>query len=182
MVIRTVTLATSAILALACASSSAGPGPPPPTRSVIRTSGFQTAEFLDEKDLASATLPASPAEVWGVLPTVYEELEIPVTQRDPAQMILGNPGYDVRTIQGKRMASYLDCGTSPSGILANLYDVTLALATRVSPAPAGGSVMTTILEGWAEPRVTRGNPVHCRSKGTLEERIAAVVAERLQGR
>jgi len=182
MFIRWGILTASAVLALACASSSPGPGPPPPTRSVIRTSGFQTAEFLDEKDLASATFPAPPAEVWSVLPSVYEELGIPVTQRDPAQMILGNPGHDVRTIQGKRMASYLDCGTSPSGILANLYDVTLALATRVSPASDGGSMVTTILEGWAEPRVTRGNPVHCRSKGTLEEGITALVAGALQGR
>jgi hypothetical protein len=171
MTSRILMLAAPAVFALGCVSSSADSSVPPPTRSVVRTTGFQTAEFLDEKDQVSGTLPRSATEVWAALQEVYEELGIPVTQRDPSRMVLANPAHKARTIEGRRMGRYLDCGTSLRGALANIYDVTVAVGTHVRAAPGGGATVTTILEAWAEPRTTSGNPVHCRSKNTLEQRI-----------
>lgn len=179
MISRLLILAAPTVLVLACASSSTESPIPPPTRSVVRVTGFQTAEFLDEKDQTSVTLPESAAEVWAALPGVYEELGIPVTQRDPSRMVVANPAHKARTIGGRRMGRYLDCGTSLRGALANIYDVTVAVGTHVRSAPEGGATVTTILEAWAEPRTTRGNPVHCRSKNTLEQRIMERLAASL---
>ena len=166
-------------LAGACASPSSGTSSEEPARSVVRTTGFQTAELLTEGDRVSSTFEASPGEVWAILHAVYGTLGIPVTQVAPDRMTLGNPSLETRTIDGKRMSAYLDCGTTLSGRIADRYDVTLNLSTRVVERAGGGSEITTSVDAWAEPRVTRGDAVHCRSRGSLEDRISAVAAKAL---
>jgi len=172
-------LTFAAVLVASCASPASRPGVPVPTRAVVRVSGYEHAELWDEKDQSSITLPVSLAEAWEALPDVYMGLEIPLTQRTPGDLTLGNPGFETRSIAGESMSHYVDCGTSLSGVIANRYDVTLSLLTRVQAGPEGGARITTVLEAWAEPRVTRGDPVHCRSKGTLEEEIGLLLAREL---
>jgi hypothetical protein len=94
-------------------------------------------------------------------------------------MTLGNSGFTARNLDGERMSHYLDCGRSNSGPRANLYDVTLTISTRVADSPDSEAVLATTVDAWAKPRMTNGNPVHCLSKTTLEQRLAEVVAERL---
>lgn len=172
-------LTLTAFLVASCASPSSGPAIPDPTRAVVRVSGFEHAEFWDEKDQNSITVPVSPEEVWRVLPNVYTGLEIPVTLRVPGELVLGNSGLQVRRIAGESMSHYVDCGTSLSGVIANRYDVTVSLQTRIQEGPEGGARVATVLEAWAEPRVTRGDPVRCRSKGTLEKEIGLRLAGEL---
>jgi hypothetical protein len=145
----------------------------------LRVVTSEAAEFLTEGSQRFGTLPVAPADVWEVLPGVYEELAIPVTEVRPHEMTLGNPAYETRRIDGARMSRFLDCGATHSGILANIYDVTLTLSTTVSESPEGDAVVTHSLDAWARPRMTSGNPVHCSSKGTLEERLMEVILERL---
>lgn len=164
---------------MACTTSSGGRRVEEPDRSVVRVAGYQSREFFTEGDQDSAAFPVSADRVWEILPGVYAELEIPVTQSAPSRMTLGNPAYRARQIEGGRMGRYVDCGTNLSGQLANAYDVTLNLVTRVEDSPEGGAVVTTALDAWAEPRVTRGDPVHCRSRHRLESRISELVAEKL---
>jgi hypothetical protein len=140
---------------------------------------YQAVEFLTEALQTRATLPATPAEVWAVLPEVYEELGIPVTESSSGMKTLGNPGFRTRNLGGERVSQFVDCGRSNSGALANLYDVTLTISTSVADAPEGGATVATTLDAWARPRMTNGNPVHCLSKTTLEQRLVEVVAEKL---
>lgn len=168
-------------LAAACASSGSEPGPEQPTRTVVRIMDFQTSEFFTEGNEVSSTFSVPPQRVWPLLPAVYERLEIPVLEVAPERMTLGNPALEVRRIDGKRLGSYVDCGTTLSGVVANLYDVTLRIATRLTDSPEGGTLMTTSLDAWAEPRTTRGDPIHCRSRNTLETRVAELLAAFLEG-
>ena len=167
-------------LIVACASGGAGEKSQEPARSVVRVSDYQTAELFTEADRISVAIPHPPEDVWAALPAVFDRLGIPVNQVARDQMTLGNTGLEARTIEGKRMGSYLDCGTTFSGALANIYDVTLKVTSRVTPNPEGGALVVTTLDAWAEPRMTNGDAVHCRSKNKLEERIAEVTAEILE--
>jgi hypothetical protein len=147
---------------------------------VVRVTNYQTAELFTEGDRVSAAIPHPPEEVWAALPAAFDRLGIPVTQVAQDQMTLGNAELETRAIEGKRMGSYLDCGTTFSGAVANIYDVTLKVITRVTPSPEGGTSLVTTLDAWAEPRMTNGDAVHCRSRSRLEERIAEVTAEILE--
>ena len=176
---RTLKVTAVLLFAAACAPSSPGPRAPEPARSTVRLTDFDAVEFLTEGDLASASFGAVPADVWAILPGIYETLGIPIGGSSPELMKLGNPGFRARRVDGKRMGQYLDCGITPSGVLADVYDVTLTIATQVVKGSEGGAVVTTTMDAWAEPRMTRGDPIHCRSKGTLEQRVAEMVAEKL---
>jgi len=112
---------------------------------------------------------------------VFERLEIPVEHHVDANMEMGNLRAKVRRVEGKRMSNYLDCGTNFNGALANMHDITLSIMVRVTASDDGGSVVSTVLDAFGEPRAVSGNTIHCESHGTLEERVPELVAEILTG-
>lgn len=167
------------LFAAACASPGTDSRTPSPTRSTVRVMDYQTAEIWTEGLETSTILPVSPAEVWAALPSAYERLGIPVGESSPNRMTLGNPGFKTRSLDGKRMSHYFDCGRSNSGPRANLYDVTITISTRIVDAPETGAVVATTIDAWARPRMMNGNPVHCLSRVTLEKRLVEAVAEEM---
>lgn len=178
---RFLSFATVVLFAFACGPPTPGAGPPAPTPSTVRVMDYQAVEFLTEALQTSATLPATSVEVWAVLPGVYEQLGIPVTESSEGRRTLGNAGFRTRNLDGKRVSRYVDCGRSNSGALANIYDVTLTISTSVADAPDGGATVSTTVDAWARPRMTNGNPVHCSSKTTLEQRLVELVTEKVGG-
>ena len=172
-------LALIVILVVSCASPSPGVEPPAPTRSSVRLMDWQTVDFLTEGLQTSANLPANPDEVWAVLPAAYEALGIPVREVSPEQRTLGNSSFRTRNLDGKRISQYVDCGRSNSGTLANIYDVTLTISTRVTDAADGGATVSTTVDAWARPRMTNGNPVQCSSNTNIEQRLLELMVERL---
>jgi len=118
-------------------------------------------------------------QVWAVLPQVFEQLDIPVTTQNRAALQMGNAGYVARRVEGKRMSTYLDCGTSLSGVLADAYDITLQLFVQLRPTSEADTEVTVTIDGLGEPRSTSGTPVHCSSKKVLEDRVTELVAEAL---
>jgi hypothetical protein len=137
---------------------------------------MHTRAGLDE----TAVLAPS-AAVWRVLSSVYEQLDIPVTHSDARGAELGNPGFRAWQVEGRRMAAYVDCGTSLKGQLANLYDVTLSVMTRLTEGPIGATIVTTTVDAFGTPRAVSGNEVPCRSRAVLERRVVEVIAEKLAG-
>ncbi len=164
-----------------CGHPNPGPRPPAPDRSTVRVVPSEVAEFLTEGSQVSETLPVSAARVWNALPGAYEALGIPVTEVLPGAMTLGNPSFETRRIEGNRMSRYFNCGTTYSGVVANLYDVAITISTRLAEAPEGGTMAITEVDAWATPRTVSGNPVHCSSKQTLEARLNELLAEALGG-
>jgi len=170
-------------LAAACASSPSQEGVPraAPVRSVMRVAGTDPVEVHTEASVTQRTFQVPPEQVWAVVPGVYERLEIPITTADPAAREIGNTGYLARRVEGKRMNSYLDCGTQLGGAVANSHDVTLSVVTKVIAQEGGATGVRTVLDASARARATSGNPVHCQSRGVLEERIGRLIAEALAG-
>lgn len=125
------------------------------------------------------TISADADLVWGVLGGVYEQLGIPVTEVHSESMTVGNLGFEARRVDGTRMNAYLDCGTNFSGPLANVYEVTLSILTRLSKVDDGQTEVSTTIAATAKPRTNAGYPVDCTSRQKLEALIVEKVKEAL---
>ena len=110
------------------------------------------------------------------MPTVFYELGIPPSVRDPLQNLLGSMQFHPRQIGGNRLSQYLDCGRSV-GVASNAdsYRVTMSLVTRLSAGGGSRTLIETEILAVAEPRGVRGDAVNCTSKGTLERQIVELV-------
>jgi len=169
----------------ACASGSGGGADddrapmPEQTRTVMRVAGYQPVEIHNEAGIAVRTLEIPAATVWGVVGGVYGQMDIPVEHADPRAMQIGTPGYSARRIERDRMNTFIDCGSDLAGPLANQYDITLSVVTRLTAKGPESTEVVTMVDAWGRPRAVSGNVIHCQSRGKLEERIAQRIAEAL---
>ncbi len=171
-----------------CASSSGATGAdesaalPAQTRNVVRVANYAPVEIFNEPGVGARVVAASARNAWGVLGGVYEQLGIPITRTDPRAMQLGNPGYRARRVGGDRLNAFIDCGSDFSGPLANQYEVTLSVSTKLTAQDDENTEVLTVMDAYGRPRAVSGNPIHCQSRGVLEMRIAQLVAEALDTR
>lgn len=143
----------------------------------VNVGGFVNQQLTNDIELVIKELPVERLLVWGVLPGVYEQLGIPVATSNPEIFQVGNIGFEVQRVDGKRMNSYLNCGMSRGGPIANSHQVTLTVVTTLDEVSAEMTKMTTLVSGTAVHRSTAGYPVSCKSRETLEELIADRIAE-----
>ncbi|MDE2752460.1 MAG: hypothetical protein OXI83_07790 [Gemmatimonadota bacterium] len=181
-------LAAAGLLATAAAGCASGGGGgsnedaaplPPERRNVLRVAGYQAVEMYNEAGVGVRTLDVAAATVWSVVGGVYAQMEIPVEQSDPRLMQLGTPGYAARRIEGDRMNTFIDCGSNLAGPMANQYDITLSVVTRLTSKGPESTEILTMIDAYGRPRAVSGNPIHCQSRGVLEQRVAQRIAEAL---
>lgn len=152
---------------------------PGETRTVMRIGNYAPVEMFTQPGVDARTIQVAPELAWRVLGGVYSEMGIPVTSTNPQTMQLGNPAYKARRIGGKRMNSFIDCGSDLSGPLANQLEITLTVSTRLTAKEEGATEVLTVIDAWGEPRAVSGNPMHCQSRGVLELDIAKAIADAL---
>jgi len=171
-------LVTCCLAVEGCAAPAAQEtGRPAPQQSILHV-GDARIEMHNEGGVSERAFGAPRARVWAVLPDVFEQLDVPVTVREvPTRM--GNAGYAVSRVEGKRMSDWIDCGTSLNGVLANAYSITLQVLVSLRPHGDRDTAVRAYVDAVGRPRSTSGNSAHCNSKGTLEARILELVAERL---
>lgn len=165
------------VLAACAAPAAQEPGRPAPQPSVLHVGG-ERLEMHTEAGMSERTFGTPAERVWSVLPAVFEQLDIPVTLREGGTQ-MGNAGYSAQRVEGKRMSTWIDCGTSLNGVLANAYSITLQVVVTLQPRGQQDTRVTAYVDALGQPRSTSGVPAHCNSKGTLEPRILELVAERL---
>jgi hypothetical protein len=141
--------------------------------------GRSTATLTAEAGVGETTFQQSPAAVWAVLPAVFSQLGIEATVNDPAGGQMGNPGYEPRRIENRRLSSFLDCGSGLTGDYADTYRVRLMIRVELISSAIETTVVRTTVDAYAQDRNTSGNAIHCRSRGSLERRVGELVAERL---
>ncbi len=171
----------------ACASGSGGSGSPDgdtaplpdQRRNVMRIAGYRPMEIYNEAGIGVRTIDMAAETVWSVVGGVYAQLEIPVEQSDPRAMQIGNQGYSARRIERDRMNTFVDCGSNLAGPMANQYDITLAVMTRLTSKGPESTEILTMVDAYGRPRAVSGNPIHCQSRGVLEQRVAQRIAEAL---
>ncbi len=130
---------------------------------------------------SSDSVDAAVAQVWSVLPEVYEELGIPQGGIDNRNRLLGNTRFQPRRIGGSRLSRFLDCGSGVGvSSYVDTYEVTASLTTHVKEGDAGRAVVQTQLHAVAEPKAVSGDRVFCTSKGVLERRIVELVVEKVE--
>jgi hypothetical protein len=139
----------------------------------------RSVDLRHEATVGERVVAASVSEVWGVLPGIFEQLEIETTTVDPSQGLMGNAGYRARRVEGRRLSSYMDCGRSFGREYADQYAVTLTVMVQLVTAADGRTVVRTILDGYARDPSTSSSSVHCITWGALERRIGDLVVERV---
>ena len=168
------------IAAVGCATSDPGQTVAEERRTTLRVAGTRPTVIHTEASIEERIFAVSPERVWQTLPAVMAQLDIPVTHSDPDRMEYGNQNWRPRRIEGRRMSKYIDCGTNLTGALADTHEITMMLIVRVTRAPGGGATVTSTLDAFGDPRAVSGNPIHCESLKTLEERVVELVREQLR--
>jgi len=165
-----------ALAASACASAPAA-GPERTTRVAISSGAGSLGITEIRHDLTpSRTLPLHPDSVWRALPLVYERLGVEGAGLLPGQPVYGAQGFRPRRLEGKRLSSWIDCGTGLTATpKADEYLVTMSLLSRVVPEREGGTRLETVLTAHARSLSAAGDPVNCQSTGRLEARVAELV-------
>lgn len=171
------------LLAAACGGTSSGNDPitTPTVRTerVVTSSGGSglavTTQNLDNNIRLLTT--GTVAQVWSVLPQVYEELGIPLTVKNDAQKVIGNEGWRTRRqIARVPMQRYLDCGRSGTIENAETYAINMSIITAVTANASGGAIVGTTIVATGRNQVTSSsNEVRCASQGDLEIRIRDMV-------
>lgn len=139
-----------------------------------------TIEYRASLQGEQFSVDASPERVAAVLPAVYERLGLPTARAsntDELEFI--TPALRITGVlyEGSRNSEYLDCGRGFSTDRADDPELVLVffVLTRIRPSESGGSVIESILDGYAENRFHSTNPVPCRGTGKLEAEIAGTI-------
>lgn len=175
----------------ACAAGSGGadPAPVPAVAATVQTERIVTSSGGGGVAVTSANLDnnirlvstGSVAQVWSVLPSVYQDLGIPLTVQDNNRKVIGNEGWRTRRSVGRvPMQRYLDCGRSGTIENAETYQINMTIVTTVTANPGGGSVIGTIISAVGRNPITSSTQdVRCSSTGDLEIRIRDMVQQRV---
>lgn len=144
--------------------------------------GVGVVETFTPVETSEHVIDASEAAIWPVLPEVFTQLGIEVTETKEAQFITGNPRFRPRRIEGERLSTFIECGRDHGGPYADQHEVWMTVMVQLLRAPGGSTRVTTLVNGSARSRNLSGNVIPCTSKLALEARIAELVTEKLAGR
>jgi hypothetical protein len=164
-----------------CASAGEGAAPERSTVLVsMRGSSMPVSREAESRGVVQ-TYSSSREEVWAALQQVYRQLEIPVGLMNEAEGIIGNRQHTrSRTLAGERLSRYLHCGHDATGVpMADSYRVQLSVVTSIRATEGGAVEVETLVGGTAAPVATGGSMVHCSTTGALEQRMTALLAQRL---
>jgi hypothetical protein len=167
------------VLLAACASSGGSPAASEDVRVVL---GPQSMVNLTRERFSHiAQISGSREEVWKALVAVHEEIGIQLEAADPNAGTLTFAVRDkARTVAGRPASSLLDCGSTNSGPRADEYRLTVKVDHIIEETSTGRSTLTTSVDASARNPGLSSAAVACRSRGTLEKRIADLVVARLQ--
>ena len=163
-----------------CASAS-GPGPYAQQQHVTVDSPGGRFDLLltREQYLSSDTLTVPPARAWPALVQTYASFGVPIQGADAARHLIATQYVHAHaTFAGERMSQWLECGSTMTGDIASAYEITLRFGTMLDTSMAGRSIVRTALTATAIAPGSGTTPVECNTRGSLEKRIAALVASK----
>ena len=143
------------------------------------SSARPTVEVRNEASVSDSAMAASLRTVWGVMPTVFERLQIETNYVDPGAGVIGNGNFRPRRLGGRSLSTFLDCGSGLTGPYADAYAVRMSLLVQLIPVADGRTNVRTSIDAYAEDRAVSARPIHCQSRGTLERQIWDMIAQLL---
>jgi hypothetical protein len=156
-----------------CASSSSrGPDVAPPSERTVAVDDQQVYRTTVIAN-AKAAVPAAPNRTFDAVKAVYEDLGVPPGTHDPTTGRFGNTDFwKSRRFANEPMSTFLNCGESFTGPVANNYRIYISLMSIVRPDGKGGSELETAFSAAAQNMEgSSGDRIACGSTGKLEERI-----------
>lgn len=169
------------VVLMGCASGSASlPSATTRSRTTIETTtGKYTVEQVTTPDVMKQALPASLDAVWAALPAAYGDLHIPIDGIDPSSHMIGSGNITAQgSFAGTHLSRLLDCGVGAVGTQnADRFEVHLNVRTQLTANASGGTLVQTLIEATARDAGTSTSAVRCSTTGTLERRIAEVLAK-----
>lgn len=110
--------------------------------------------------------------VYQAVMRAFDDLGIPVGRTDAKGGVVGSERFErQRVLAGAPMAKSFDCGEGPSGPIANLFRLEVALVAWVTPADGGTKLgLATVASGRDVSGVFR-KPKECASTGSLELKV-----------
>lgn len=123
---------------------------------------------------------ATPEDVWKTLLVTYNDLKLPITALDAeSRQLSSSQTRAPRTLGGKPLRDYLDCGSSISGPRVDSYDVAYTLVSVVTPAGDSTAVQSSLVASARSRGGASTAPVACATTGRLETRVAQLVGLKL---
>jgi hypothetical protein len=116
---------------------------------------------------------------WRSLPAVYTALGIDFTTLDESRHVIGNDALKLRRKLGEvPVTRYLSCG-SMNG--SDTYEMTMNVQTVLTPAPDGGTTVSSVVLGTARSLLFSSADVTCGTTQQLEQKIVALLLEKARG-
>lgn len=182
---RRILLPLLALLTAACASSSpetpeVGERSTNLSLQMQRGGGNLNLRTTSDVSVVHDTVSGQADDLFSLLPTVYDNLDVPINSVNAEARALGTLELRVRgDFAGERASRWIDCGTSITGSIAEQRELYLTLLTQIEPLEGaeGRSGVSTHLTGYAVQAGRTGNRTSCRSTSQLERRIASELRE-----
>jgi hypothetical protein len=154
---------------------------PAPMDETIRVRvGEGTIDLIRRQDVSTIELAAPRDRVWSALIAVHAALGIPAAALDAktgtAEFVYENR----RLLDGKRLSTYVECGSTMTGERADMYSVSIRLNEAVEARGPEASAVYVLVNAWARDVGVSTDPVPCTSTRALEKRIAELVTARLK--
>lgn len=130
-------------------------------------------------DVVHDTLSGSAGDLFSLLPTLYNDLEIPISTVNAEAKTLGALEVRARSdFAGQRVSRWLDCGSSITGDIADQREVYITALTQIEPLEeARGSGISVHVKGYAVQAARAGNRTGCRTRGRLERLVITRLRE-----
>jgi len=177
---RLTTLALVSLLSAACAAG--GPRPGQEARELLRLAGSLEANPPTDgsESFVVDTLPVPASRAFTLARGAYATLGIPFSHFDPGQARMGGFVQVLRDLGDERPSTWVDCGRGATAEeYADVYEVSLAIGTRVRGLDDETSTLETVIRARARARNVSSDLLRCRSYGTLERHVAELVRTRL---
>lgn len=168
------------VIAAACASApAAAPNEPIIDRvRVTNTGDPNDISYTAAGPSASDSRLEFPARrIWSLVPSAYSLLSIPVNAIDSVHQRVVGSATARGSFGDQPVSSLLDCGSSITGLNADLYTVRFKVTTQVEPVAAAGSRVRIIVDAMGTS--SSGANVRCSSTGSLEQQILRLIRQGL---
>lgn len=138
--------------------------------------GFSQRVLLDTLAVWKV-IPGSPASTFRSVRRILDSLKVPITDADSTQGVIYNRGFVARSkLAGKQVSSSLRCGVGLAGDYADYWRVSIAYAVFVKASGDGSRLGIALAAGANNVEGLSKPAVQCATTGTLEHRIATLVA------
>lgn len=163
---------TFLLLALCGCASAGGPSFEESTaKQATIYSGPETGILLAERPRAvGTTIAATPISVWLAAKKVYTDFEIPLVVENPGTHQMGNANfYKSRSLGGRPMTEFVDCGAGMTGPKAATYRIYISLLTEIMSDGQGGTkIQTTFVPVGQDMSGNSTDRIPCGTTGRFE--------------